>query len=251
MSLAGSAPGGTTHDVEPSGRKIIRGAELGIETVDVLDAEQRAVAIIEQLGGYVASSDRSTRVDDEEEPARPALEMVLRVPSDRFTAAMVRLEQLGSRVLGQRVSSEDVTDEFIDLKARLSAQRALEGQFLEILEQAKSVKDALEVSTQLADVRTVIEKLEGRQRLLENQTSISTIKLRIVSGVPLVRRSRFAFGDSLERAGVDLLNVSAALVHGGIRALGVLTPIFALVVLPIGLLVRALLRRRRRQLVGA
>jgi hypothetical protein len=87
--------------------------------------------------------------------------------------------------------------------------------------------------------------------LLENQTSISTIKLRIVSGVPLVRRSRFAFGDSLERAGVDLLNVSAALVHGGIRALGVLTPIFALVVLPIGLLVRALLRRRRRQLVGA
>jgi hypothetical protein len=154
-------------------------------------------------------------------------------------------------VLTQRVRSDDVTEEFIDLKARLVAERGLETQFLEILKQARSVKDALEVHAQLADVRTTIEKLEGRQRYLENRTSISTIELDIVRGAPLVRASRFAFGASVERAGADLLNVSAAILHGGIRMVGVMAPIFVLVVLPASLLVRAVFRRRRRRLASA
>jgi len=187
----------------------------------------------------------------DDEAVEPEVNMVLRVPSERFTTALARLEELGSRVLTQRVRSDDVTEEFIDLKARLVAQRALETQFLEILKQARSVKDALEVQTQLADVRTTIEKLEGRQRYLENQTSISTIKLGIVHGAPLVRASRFAFGSSFERAGADLLNVSAAILHGSIRVLGVMTPVFVLVLLPASLVVRAVFRRRRRRLASA
>jgi hypothetical protein len=244
------APGAVTSDLERAPRRIIRGADLGIETSDVADAERLAGAIVEEMGGYVASSDRSLRSNDEE-PSEPAVNMVLRVPSNRFTAALARLEKIGSRVLTQRVGSDDVTEEFIDLGARTVAHRALEMQFLEILKQARSVKDALEVNIQLAEVRTTIEKLEGRQRLLENQTSISTIKLGITHGVPLLRAGRFAFADSIERAGADLLNVSAAVVHGGIRLLGFFMPIFTLVVLPASLVLRALLRRRRRLLAGA
>lgn len=245
-----TAPTAAAGDLERAARKTVRGADLGIAARDVAEAEQRAAAVMEELGGYVASSDRSVPAADDE-LGEPAVNMVLRVPSDRFTVAIGRLEELGSRVLEKRVHSDDVTEEFIDLKARLVAQRALETQFLEILRQARSVKDALEVNVQLADVRTNIEKLEGRQRFLENQTSISTIKLGITHGAPLVRAGRFAFGDSIERAGADLLNVSAAIVHGGIRLMGVMTPIFVLVVAPALLVLRALFRRRRRQLAGA
>ena len=56
--------------------------------------------------------------------------MVLSVPSDRFTIALGRLEKLGSRTLEQQVRSDDVTEEVINLRARLVAQRALEAQFL-------------------------------------------------------------------------------------------------------------------------
>jgi hypothetical protein len=245
-----AAPGAMTDDLERTARKIIRSADLGIVASDVADAERRARTIVEDLGGYVASSERAVPATEDETP-EPEVRIVLRVPSDRFTAALGRLEELGSRVLTERVRSDDVTEEFIDLKARLVAQRALEAQFLEILKQARSVKDALEVHTELADVRTTIEKLEGRQRYLENQTSISTIQLDIAHGAPLLRASRFAFGASARRAGADLLNVSAAILHGSIRTIGVLVPIFVLVVLPASLLVRAVFRRRRRRLASA
>ena len=250
---AGSAlgtPGETTDNGERSERRIIRGAHLGIVASDVAGAERRAGGIVEELGGYVASSDRSVPATDDE-PAEPQVSMVLRVPSDRFTSALSRLQELGSRVVTQRVHSNDVTEEFIDLKARLVAQRALEVQFLEILKQARSVKDALEVHTQLADVRTTVEKLEGRQRYLENQTSISTIELGIAHGAPLVRAGRFEFTGSIQRAAADSINVSAAILHGCIRLIGVLVPIFALVLLPAAVLARALFRRRRRQMASA
>jgi uncharacterized protein (DUF342 family) len=165
--------------------------------------------------------------------------------------AMAELEKLGSRVVEERISSDDVTYEFIDLKARLVAERALEQQFLEILKQAKSVKDALEVNTRLAEVRTNIEKLEGRQRFLERQTSFSTITLSISPNAPLVRAGRFAFGETFERASADLLNVTADILHGAIRIAAVLTPVAIFVVLPLALLGRGLVRRRRRALAGA
>jgi hypothetical protein len=244
MSAASATPGGAMVNVERVDRRVIRTADIGIDTDDVIDAERRASAIAEEQGGYVASSDRSSRASDGEPGI--IVNMVLRIPSDHFMASIDRLEKLASRVLEQRVSSDDVTEEFIDVKARVVAQRTLEAQFLEILKQARSVKDALEVNTQLAEVRTTIERLQGRQRYLENQTSISTIELAITHGVPLVSAGRFAFAESIERAGADLLNVSAAIVHGGIRVLGVLAPILALVVLPGLAAVRALMRRRRR-----
>ena len=198
--LARTAPPSTMPDLGRIERRIIRNADIGIEAADPSDAQRAAVAIIEELGGYAASSERSSRADNDEPPP-PAVSMVLRVPSEHFTVAIDRLEKLGSRVLERRSSSDDVTEEFIDLKARIVAQRALEKQFLEILEQAKSVKDALEVNTHLADVRTTIEKLEGRQRWLENQTSISTIKLRIAHSIPFVRAGSFPSGTASSAQG--------------------------------------------------
>ena len=65
----------------------------------------------------------------------------------------------------------------------------------------------------------------------------------------MVRAGRFAFGESFARAGADLLNVSAAILHGSIRVFGVLVP-FCLVVGPGTLLLRALLRRMRRAPAG-
>ena len=101
------------------------------------------------------------------------------------------------------------------------------------------MKDALEVNAALAEVRTTIEKLEGRQRFLEKRVSTSTIELSVAESAPLVSASRFAFGPSLTRAAADLLNVSAAILHGSIRTLGVLVLILALVVVPGALMLRA------------
>jgi hypothetical protein len=235
-------------------RKIVRSADLGIEAADPLAAERAAVTIVENLGGFVASTNRSQSIDStpgNADDRATVVHMVLSVPSDRFMGAMAELEKLGSRVAEERIGSDDVTYEFIDVKAHLDAERALEQQFLAILKQASSVKDALEVHTHIAEVRTNIEKLEGRQRFLERQTSLSTVKLSISPNAPIVRAGRFAFGETFALAGADLLNVSASLLHGAIRMAGVVTPIAIFMVLPLVLFGRALVRRRRRALAGA
>ena len=75
-------------------------------------------------------------------------------------------------VIQKTVKGEDVTEEFIDIEARLKAKRALEQQFVEIMKRANSVNDALNVERQLSDVRGEIEKIEGRKRFLENRARL-------------------------------------------------------------------------------
>ena len=247
-SAASAAGSASSLDDVATERKVVRTANMGIEAGDPLGAERTVVSTIEKLGGYVVSANRTLRTDTtpgNADDRTTTVNMVLSVPSAHFTQAMADLQIIGSRVLEEQISTDDVTYEFIDVKARLAAERALEQQFLEILKQAKSVKDALEVNTHIAEVRTNIEKLEGRQRFLERQTSFSTIHLTISPNAPVVRVGRFAFGETFEHASADLLNVTADILHGTIRIAGFLTPIAIFVVLPLTLLGRALVRRRR------
>ena len=95
-----------------------------------------------------------------------------------------RLRRRRGRIIDERITSEDVTAEFIDTSARLVAQKALEAQYLELLKQVKSVKDALEVQAQLAAVRTEVEKLVGRRRFLNDQSALSTMAMRNYCAAP-------------------------------------------------------------------
>lgn len=246
-SMVGGAPGAPSDDVAPRDRKVVRNADLGIVTDDPGEAERLATGIAVDLGGHVARSDRTEVESVHGNRVRTlVVGMELKIPSDRFATAVERFGKLGSRITEQRVYTNDVTDAFIDVEAHLVAERALEAQFLQIMKQAHSVKDALEVSRSLADVRASIEKLEGQRRLLESQTSMSTIKLSIVEEAPPPKVARFAFADSVRRAAGDFVDVSAAIVHGSIRVLGAGAPVAIFVVLPFALVGRALLRRRRK-----
>ena len=109
-------------------------------------------------------------------------------------------------MIQEKITGQDVTEEFIDLEARIKTQKALELQFLEIMKQAHKVEDALEVQRQIAEVRTEIEKLEGRKRFLENRASLSTITVSLQSPTAIVvntsgfgRNMREAVADSVER----------------------------------------------------
>jgi len=226
-------------------RKITRTADLDLEVDDPRRAQTSARDIVEELGGYVATSDaaRDVRGDEDDDVA---IRFVLRVPSERFSIALERLKGLAARVAGEHVSSEDVTEDFIDLNAHIASDRALETQFVEILKQAKSVKDALEVHAHIAQVRSEIDKLEGRRQFLENQTSLSTIHVGMTRRAPVVRASWFGLGITLKRAASDAAGTTAAIVHGGIRVLGFALPIFAFIVTPGLLLALALVKRARR-----
>ena len=126
-----------------------------------------------------------------------------------------------------------MTDEYIDLAARAMSQKQLEQQYLEILKRAVTVKDALEVQKQLAEVRTEIERMVGRQHLLDKESAFSTLTVQLINDVPKVAVSAADFGGSVRRAWSDAQSLSADLISGCIRALGLLFPVLLLVVMPI------------------
>ena len=160
-----------------SDRKIIRNADLSLEADSPESALQKITAIAESKGGFVVESQENS--SDVKTTEHDVVTMSIRVPAAKFNEALEEIRKTATRVIVENVKGEDVTEEFIDIEARLKTQKALEAQFIEIMKRASSVPEALNVQRELAEVRGEIEKIEGRKRFLENQSSLSTIKIRL------------------------------------------------------------------------
>ncbi|MBA3692784.1 MAG: DUF4349 domain-containing protein [Acidobacteria bacterium] len=225
-------------------RKIIRNADLQLEANAPEEAQQKITQIAESKGGFVVESTQSS--SDVKATTRDTVTMTVRVPSAKFDEALSEIRQTASRVIVESVKGQDVTEEFIDIEARLKTQKALEAQFLEIMKRSNSVEDALNVQTEIAQVRGEIEKIEGRKRFLESQASLSTVKIKLQSPTAFSANStgffyqlKEAFGDGFSAA----LNFILILV----KILIALLPFLILIVLPIYLLIRYILRKNRKQ----
>jgi hypothetical protein len=233
-------------------RLIVRTAEMSLET-DSPDAAQKKVkALAESKGGFILTSE-TNRYEDGSSKERVSTTVVFRVPTAAFDATIETLRTIGSHVWNEKVAAQDVTEEYVDVEARLKAQRAIEEQFLAILKEPKSVHDILDVQQKLGEVRTEIERVEGRRRYLESQASESTITVHLESHVDAVDLEGPGFGKSVRLAARDVVSVGIDIVNGVIRLVGYLIPIGLLIVLPLYLLLRAAIRRRhrKRQAAGA
>lgn len=225
-------------------RKIIRNANLTLESDAPADGQRKIASIAESHGGFVVTSESSQRVDNDQAKPSMSVTVVARVPATEFDSVLKEIRGVGASVPQEKITGQDVTEEFIDLEARLRTKKALEAQFMEIMKQAHSVSDALDVQTQLAEVRGEIERLEGRRRYLENQASLSTITVTLQAPTPLVSTTGFFY--NVKRAFGDGVDVAAAITLFLIRVVIGLVPVALLVFLPLGLLARFLLRRSRR-----
>jgi hypothetical protein len=222
--------------------KIIQNADLFIETETPKEVQARVATIADANGGFVVTSEFRQGSQASSTPLE-SVTITVRVPASRFIGALQAIRAAGTRIIQEKVTGQDVTEEYIDLEARIRTQRALEGQFVEIMKQARRVSDALEVQRQLADVRTEIEKLEGRRRFLENRSSLSTITVTLQTAPPLVTATTSGFGKDIKDAFGDGVDTAVSIVVGLVRIVIVLTPVAILIVLPAAFIFRWVLRR--------
>lgn len=227
----------------PVERKIIRNATLTLEVEQPAKALQRIASIAESRGGFVVTSDSRQQTGAKGERAYEIITVELRVPAPQFDATLADIRAAGGSVTAQKITGKDVTEEYIDLEARLRTQRALEAQLLEIMKRSQEVSDAIAVQRELTNVRTEIERVEGRRRFLENQSSLSTISVTLQPPAPLIGTTGFfrgigtAFGE-----GVD---IAAAITLFFISLLPVLIALAIFIGLPVYFLLRYLVRRVR------
>lgn len=230
---------------EAADRKIIRNADITMEVASTTEAQHRVTAITESHGGFVVTSEAKQR--ENIDPAKRTLDikLVVRIPATQFGPALDQIKTLAGNIPEANVTSQDVTEDFIDLEARIKTQKALELQFLEIMKDASKVADALEVQRQIAEVRTDIEKLEGRKRFLENRSRLSTITINI-QAPKVVTVSTTGFRSNLRDAVSDSLELASEMVLFFVRFVIVILPVLVFVVLPSGLVLRYVVRRAKR-----
>ena len=224
-------------------RKIIRNADLQLEANAPEEAQQRISRIAETKGGFVVETQSSA--SDGKATVRDTVSMTVRVPSAKFDEALNEIRGTANRVIVENVKGEDVTEEFIDIEARLKTQKALETQFLEIMKRSNSVADALNVQTEIARVRGEIEKIEGRKRFLESQASLSTIKIRLQTPAAFSANTAGFFG-KLGQAFGSGFDAALSFILILVTALIALLPFFLFIVAPLYFVIRYFLRKNRK-----
>jgi hypothetical protein len=103
--------------------------------------------------------------------------IIIRVPSSQYDSMVESIERVGEKTDSKSVNVQDVTEEYIDVEARLKTKQELEARYREILKQAHTVTDILSVETNLNNVRAEIESMEGLLKYLISQVSFSTLNL--------------------------------------------------------------------------
>jgi uncharacterized protein DUF4349 len=177
---SGSAAGGTAAEqgipnpiVVNGDRSVILTANIALRAKDPWATSDRAQAIATGLGGDVLNVNQSGTGD-----SRTA-SVTIRVPSARFTDAINQLKQLDAEVLTSTVSGQDVTDQFVDLQARLAAKQSEEQRYLALIARANTIDDILKIDGSLTNVRTQIEQLTGQINSIKARTDFSTIVISV------------------------------------------------------------------------
>lgn len=157
---------------------VIRKAQISIE---VSRGQARSVfgqgcQVIEAHSGYVESSSLSESGQPGKE--RTTFYLVARVPSREFGAILEELSGLG-KLLKQDTQAQDVTDEYIDLDARLRNKENEEHRLLQILGEARTVGELLQVEGELSRIRGDIESMRGRKMFFDRAISMSSVSLDV------------------------------------------------------------------------
>lgn len=151
-------------------RIIVRTVNLSLEVEDVADSIDTISQNVQRDGGWVVSSDRSSKHYGS---------IAVRVPAQRLDDALAWMRQLGVDVLAESSTSTDVTDEYYDLRSRVRSMQATEEALINLLDRAENVEHALEVQRELGRLQVEIEAHLGRIKLLEETAAFSLVHIAL------------------------------------------------------------------------
>jgi len=175
------APGKENPQTEPPAKtaqaidqKIIYTGTLSVVAKDFDQAEPKVREVVKKHKGYIADAQVQRN-----QGSRPSATWVVRTPAERFDDCLHDLAGLGIPEL-QRVATQDVGEEYVDVQSRVASKKKIEERILEMLKDRKGdLKEVMELEAKLGSVREEIEKAQGRLNFLTNRVSFSTINLTL------------------------------------------------------------------------
>lgn len=235
---APAATGSGGADLRVDQRSIIYTGTMQVRVQDVDRAARDATDRVRAAGGFVGGDQRSSESSD----ARA--ELTLRVPADRFTTLIDQLAGLGKQER-REIHTQDVTEETVDLDARIATQRARVDSARKLLARATTINELVTLENEVGRREADLASLEAKKRRLADLTALSTITVTFLGPDETTADEGPALGFLVGLKGGWDVFVTTFFVL--LTVLGALLP-FALVIgVPVVLLVRRARRRRARR----
>lgn len=247
--------GGTGISADSAGiaqGKIIYTANLTMEVEELKAASSKLRDAIHLSGGYILEFN-DTRYDGE-----IGATYNIKVPAAGFMSFIDAVSKIENLHFGQSLSGKDVTEQYVDLEARLKAKQLVERRLTGMMEKAVKADELLQFSNQLGVVQEEIETIKGKIRYLDNNVAFSTVSLRIVQrdqSLPETEDGEErSFGERLS----DTVSGSFDVVVEGVKLLIIVLAgalpviaVLAVIFVPVWMLVRYRRNRKRGQLHAA
>jgi hypothetical protein len=148
---------------------LIWNAQLNIQVWNISNAVKEVTVALERQGGFV---------EQQSEQGEESARLILRVPVKAFKEVLAGFESIGT-VTYRKVAGEDVTEEYIDLAARLKNKIILRDHLQQLLDKATGVKDILAIETELNRIQADIDSMEGRIKSLKGKVEYATVTLNL------------------------------------------------------------------------
>lgn len=153
--------------------KLIKRAELVFETDSLKRTAEELISAVQKLGGYVSSE------NEDRSSYRITHKLTLRIPQSGFDEFISLCDGHGTKGFDKRViSASDVTEEFVDVQARVKTKKELESRYHDLLKKAKNVEEVIKVEREIGKLRSEIESAEGRLKYLMDRVSLSTVNVQ-------------------------------------------------------------------------
>ena len=152
-------------------KKIIKTADVSVEVKDFSTYDQRVHLLTKKFGAYIAGEQQTKN------EVQLQNTITIKVPVEQFEGMMNSFSGDDAKVMSKRITTEDVTDQLVDTKARIEAKKQVRDRYLELLKQAKSMKDIIDVQREINSILEELEAASGRVQFLTHQASYSTINL--------------------------------------------------------------------------
>ncbi len=164
------SPGSPRLSPLAQNRIIVHTAHMSLIVDDVAATVDRIADMAASLGGWLVSSDRTSKHTGA---------IAIRVPAASLDQALGMIERAARDVVTSAVTSDDVTDQYVDTKSRLSSLQATQARLLGFLEQAQNVEEALQVQNELASIQLQIEEMQGRLNYFDQVSAFSLIEVNL------------------------------------------------------------------------
>lgn len=196
-------------------QRIIREArlELRVEEGSFQEQWDRLRSITAGVGGYL--SDAQVGTEQRGDTRYTHGTVTVRIPVENFDDTLAEISEIGERI-SLSMSSQDVTEEYVDLESRLRHWQAVEAFHLELLDRAQTVEEALKVQAQLSQIQLTIEQIQGRLRYLSSRTEFATLSVfmtELPGPLPIeVQTDKGELAEALEQARQVLLGTFGLLI---------------------------------------